>query len=116
MKFFDLKDGWLHPIVGDFDDYFDADKSIGDKCEWLLSESEVRHISEQIEALLAEPSSGAEGLPEWFALTVDSDLVSLGRHETFCDADEAAPMNTHWLFDEASLRNFQISIEQSLSV
>jgi hypothetical protein len=111
MKFFDFKEGRLTPIVGDFDDYFYADKSTGNKCEWLLSENELRYISEGIEALLAEPSSGADGLPEWFALTVDSDLVSLGRHETYCDAYEATPMNTHWVFDEFALRSFQLEIE-----
>lgn len=52
--------------------------------------------------------------PEWFAFLDTEKVVSVGRHETFNDADDAAPPNTVWLFTEEALRSLQLSIETAL--
>jgi len=54
--------------------------------------------------------------PEWFAFTDTEDIVPLGEHETICDADGSAPINTIWLFRDEGLRSLQLRIEQVLDV
>ncbi len=46
----------------------------------------------------------------WFAF-VDNQLVQLGRHENFEQADSVAPGQTHWIFNDQSLKQF---IEQAV--
>jgi hypothetical protein len=46
---------------------------------------------------------------------VDSECVEfLGDCEDFSDADERAPGNTHWIFNEEALRNFIINAQDVL--
>lgn len=51
---------------------------------------------------------------EWFGFTNNEDLIALGRHETFFEADEAAPVDCVWIFSEERLRSFQLRIDQLL--
>ena len=115
MKFFDFKEGRLIPLPGDYEDHWEVIKVIRNT-EWPLGEQEMRDISRQIDKLRAGAAQSPTGLPEWFALDVDSILVSCGFHESGPDAQDAAPKNTHWVFDEEALRSFQLEIENKLGV
>jgi hypothetical protein len=46
----------------------------------------------------------------WFAFA-DNQLVPLGRHQNFEQADAVAPGQTHWIFNDQSLKQF---IEQAV--
>ena len=43
----------------------------------------------------------------WFALLDTEGLMPLGEHEDFNSADEVAPGNTVWLWNENALRRLQ---------
>lgn len=110
-RYFDFKEETLTDL-GVHADIFDADASVNGGSTWLLSESNLRGFDQFIEQALAEESSAEH--PEWFGLTTDDDLKSIGRFETFDDADEACTFPTHWIFDEDSLRSFQVQIHNVL--
>lgn len=51
----------------------------------------------------------------WIALTADEKLVSLGQHESFCQAENASPGNTVWLLDDESASKWKEQLQEILS-
>ncbi len=45
-------------------------------------------------------------MEQYFAMTDTEDVVYLGQHNSFHDADEQAPGNSHWIFTKATLQQF----------
>lgn len=70
-----------------------------------LKDGSIDSASTNDKAVKADQTSLA-----WFAFA-DDKLASLGRHESFELADAAAPGQTHWIFNETSLKQF---VEQAI--
>lgn len=49
-------------------------------------------------------------MTHYYALTDDEHIVDLGEHKNFNRADERAPKNTHWIFDQAGLEQVRDDI------
>lgn len=50
----------------------------------------------------------------WFALLDTEGLMPLGEHEDFNSADEVAPGNTVWLWNEDALRRLRDNAVRAL--
>ena len=112
-RYFDFKEEKLTDL-GLHADIFDADASVNGGATWLMSESTLRAFDQFIEQALGEGPSTKH--PEWFGLTTDDELKSIGHFETFDDADEACTFPTHWIFNDDSLRSFQVQINNVLEI
>ena len=112
-RYFDFKEEKLTDL-GLHADIFDADASTNGEATWLMSESTLRACDQFIEQELGEGPSTKH--PEWFGLTTDDELKSIGHFETFDDADEACTFPTHWIFNDDSLRSFQVQINNVLEI
>jgi hypothetical protein len=112
-RFFDFKEEKLIDL-GLHADVFDADAAVTGGSHWLLSESNLREFDKFIEHALSENS--VSEYPEWFGLTTDDKLKSIGNFQSFDHAEEACTSPTHWIFDEDSLRSFQVQIHNVLGI
>ncbi len=111
QRYFDFKEEKL-TALGMHADCFEADAAVLGGSHWLLSECDLKTFDKFIEKSLAKKSQKEH--PEWFALTCNDELKSIGHFATFDDADEACVIPTYWIFDENSLRNFQVKIHKAL--
>jgi hypothetical protein len=111
QRYFDFKEGKLTDL-GLHPDVFEADASVRGGSHWLVSEWDLIAYNQFIEQALAQESQKEH--PEWFALTTNDELKSIGHFESFDDADDACTYPTHWIFDEAGLRSFQVHILNAL--
>ena len=112
LRFFDFKEESLTDL-GLHDDVFSADAAVQGGSHWLMSEYDLISYDQFIEEVLSQESKSS--LPEWFALTTNDELMSIGHYETFDDADEGCTEPVHWIFDESSLRSFQVQIHNALT-
>ena len=51
----------------------------------------------------------------WYAFVDTGDMVALGEHESFHEADEVSPGNTVWIVDAEGARDWLVQLREALT-
>ena len=100
------KEGEEGPFVHTFECFAESESHAMEQARNAYPEDEI---------LGAGRTPPRTSTPSWYAFS-DDRLVPIGRHSTFEEADASAPGQTHWIFNEQSLRNFVEQAVENLTV
>lgn len=73
-------------------------------------------IHENMENNKLTEATGSVASQEYWAWTDDGKLVPLGACESYDEASEKEPGNTHWIFSRQGLEEFRVELDRELHV